>query len=63
MSDARQHVNAILNHFQDDCLADDVQYSIDVVEKLHRRIKLANDPDQSITQIEAESRVAKWLLK
>ena len=63
MADTKQQVRTILDQLPDDCSVEDVQYHLYVIEKLRRRIELADDPDQCVSQTEAEARVEKWLLK
>jgi len=59
MSAAKQEVQALLNNLPDDCSLEDVQYHLYVIEKVQRGIKAANDHG-SVSQNEAEQRLAKW---
>jgi len=59
MSAAKQEVQALLNKLPDDCSLEDVQYHLYVIEKVQRGIQAANDHG-SVSQCEAEKRLAKW---
>ncbi len=59
MSAAKQEVRALLNNLPDDCSLEDVQYHLYVIEKVQRGIQVANDHG-SVSQDEAEQRLAKW---
>jgi hypothetical protein len=59
MSAAKQEVQALLNNLPDDCSLEDVQYHLYVIGKVQRGIKAANDHG-SVSQEEAEKRLAKW---
>ena len=59
MSVAKQEVQALLNSLPDDCSLEDVQYHLYVIEKVQRGINAANDHG-SVSQDEAEQRLAKW---
>lgn len=59
MSAAKQEVQALLNNLPDDCSLEDVQYHLYVIEKVQRGIKAANDHG-SVSQSDAEKRLAKW---
>ena len=59
MSAAKQEVQALLNKLPDDCSLEDVQYHLYVIEKVQRGIMAANEHG-SVSQAEAEQRLAKW---
>lgn len=59
MSAAKEEVQALLNNLPDDCSLEDVQYHLYVIEKVQSGIKAANDHG-SVSQEEAEKRLAKW---
>ncbi len=59
MSATKQEVQALLNNLPDDCSLEDVQYHLYVIGKVQRGIKAANDHG-SVSQEEAEKRLAKW---
>lgn len=59
MSAAKQEVQALLDKLPDDCSLEDVQYHLYVIEKVQRGIQAANDHG-SVSQDEAEQRLAKW---
>jgi len=59
MSMAKQEVQALLNKLPDDCSLEDVQYHLYVIEKVQRGMMAANDHG-SVSQAEAEQRLAKW---
>jgi nitrous oxide reductase accessory protein NosL len=62
MSAAKQEVQALLNKLPDDCSLEDVQYHLYVIEKVQRGIMAAND-HTSVSQAEAEQRLAKWTIE
>ena len=59
MSAAKQEVQALLDKLPDDCSLEDVQYHLYVIGKVQRGMRAANDPG-SVSQDEAEQRLAKW---
>lgn len=59
MSAAKKEIQALLNNLPDDCSLEDIQYHLYVIEKVQRGIKAANDRG-SVSQDEAEQRLAKW---
>ena len=59
MSAAKQEVQELLDKLPDDCTLEDVQYHLYVIEKVQRGIMVA-DEIGSVSQDEAEQRLAKW---
>ena len=62
MSAAKQEVEALLDKLPDDCTLEDVQYHIYVLEKVQRGVQSA-DRDGTVSQAEAQARLAKWRMK
>jgi hypothetical protein len=62
MSEVKDEVTALLKKLPDDCTLEDVQYHLDVIEKVRRGIARA-DAEGALTQEQAETRLAKWLSK
>ena len=60
MSAAKQEVQSLLKKLPDDCSLEDVQYHLYVIEKVHRGVQAAND-NGSVSQDNAEQRLAKWI--
>lgn len=59
MSAAKQEVQSLLENLPDDCSLEDVQYHLYVIEKVQRSTVVAEDQG-SISQYDAEQRLAKW---
>lgn len=62
MSEVKDEVTALLKKLPDDCTLEDVQYHLYVIEKVRRGIARA-DAEGTLTQEQAETRLAKWLTK
>lgn len=62
MSTAKEEVKALLEKLPDDCSLEDVQYHLDVVEKIHRGIERA-EKEGTFSQDEVERKLGKWLSK
>lgn len=60
MSAAKQEVQSLLKKLPDDCSLEDVQYHLYVIEKVHRGVQAASD-NGSVSQDNAEQRLAKWI--
>jgi hypothetical protein len=59
---AKSQVRDVLDRLPDDCSIEDIQYQLNVAEKLGRRIEQA-DAGQAVPQAEAEKRLEKRLIK
>ncbi|ANO52652.1 hypothetical protein [Woeseia oceani] len=59
MSATKQEVQALLDKLTDDCSLEDVQYHLYVIEKVQHGIAVAEEQG-SVSQDEAEQRLAKW---
>lgn len=57
---AKQQVEKVLEKLPDDCSLEDVQYHLYVVEKLRRRVEMA-ERGEYVSLSEAERRLEKWL--
>jgi len=62
MSTAKEKVKALLEKLPDDCLLEDVQYHLYVVEKIHRGIERA-EKEGTLSQDEVERKLGKWISK
>lgn len=62
MSTAEDDVKALLDKLPDDCSLEDIQYHLYVVEKITKGIERANQ-EGTLTQDEAERKLAKWISK
>lgn len=62
MSLVKQEVEALLEKLPDDCTLEDVQYHLFVLEKIQRGIHAAARQG-SVSQTDAEARLAKWRTK
>lgn len=62
MSEVKDEVTALLKKLPDDCTLEDVQYHLYVIEKVRRGIARA-DAEATLTQEQAETRLARWLSK
>ena len=58
MSTAKQEVEALLSTLPDDCLIEDIQYHLYVIEKVHKGLEAA-DSQGTLTQDEVERRLGK----
>ncbi len=59
MSAAKQEVKALLRKLPDECTLEDIQYHLYVIEKVRRGIDVS-ESQGTISQEEAEKRLAKW---
>ena len=59
MSTAKREVEALLEKLPDECTLEDIQYHLYVLEKIRNGIAAAEEHG-SVTQEEAEARLAKW---
>jgi hypothetical protein len=60
MATAKQEVEAMLGKLPDDCSLEDIQYHLYVLEKIQRGLERAS-AEGTITQVEAEERLGKWI--
>jgi hypothetical protein len=63
MLSTKQQVQKVLEELPDDCTLEDVQYRLYVLEKLRRRVELADHGTDFVSQDEVEERMKKWLIK
>lgn len=63
MLSTKQQVQKVLEQLPDDCTLEDVQYQLYVLEKLRRRVELADQGTDFVSQDEVEERMKKWLIK
>jgi len=59
MGAAKQEVEALLKKLPDECTLEDIQYHLYVIEKIQRGIQAA-EQHGSLTQEQAEQRLARW---
>lgn len=59
MSAAKQEVKELLRKLPDECTLEDIQYHLYVIEKVRRGIDVS-ESQGTISQEEAEKRLAKW---
>ena len=62
MTTTKQQVENVLAQLSDDCSIEDVQYHLYVIEKIRRRIEVA-DRGEFVSLSQAEKRLEKWLIK
>lgn len=62
MSTTKDKVQSLLQQLPDDCSIEDIQYHLYVIEKVIRGLEVAKT-EGTITQVEAEERLSKWLIK
>ncbi|MCL5985432.1 MAG: hypothetical protein M1371_02570 [Actinobacteria bacterium] len=62
MQIAKQEVSKLLKSLPDDCVLEDIQYHLYVLQKIERGLKDA-DAERVYTQEEVERMMAKWLEK
>jgi hypothetical protein len=60
---AKQQVQKVVEQLPDDCSVEDVQYELYVLERLRRRVEVADRGDDFVPQSEVEARMQKWLIK
>ena len=63
MLSTKQQVQKVLEQLPDDCSLEDVQYQLYVLEKLRRRVQMADAGAEVVPQDEVERRMQKWLTK
>lgn len=63
MLTAKQQVQKVLEQLPEDCSLEDVQYQLYVLEKLRRRVEMADQGADFVPQDEVEERMKKWLIK
>jgi hypothetical protein len=63
MLSTKQQVQKVLEQLPDDCSLEDVQYQLYVLEKLRRRVQMADEGAEVVPQDEVERRMQKWLTK
>ena len=59
MSSVKEDAISLIHSLPDDCTIEDIQYHLYVRQKVHRGIA-AIDQGRTVTQEEAEKRVAQW---
>lgn len=60
MSEVKDEVGALLQRLPDNCTLEDVQYHLYVIEKVRRGIQRA-DGEGTLTQLQVEERLKRWL--
>lgn len=63
MLTAKQQVQKVLEQLPEDCTLEDVQYQLYVLEKLRRRVEMADQAADFVPHDEVEERMKKWLIK
>jgi hypothetical protein len=63
MVTAKQEVESLLSKLPDDCSLEDIQYHLYVIEKVRQGLDAADRNQATISQVEAERRLDKWLTK
>jgi len=59
MNTAKEEVRTLLDTLPDECVLEDIQYHLYVVEKIQRGIARA-DIERSLSQEEVERKFSKW---
>jgi hypothetical protein len=62
MVTAKQEVESLLSKLSDDCSLEDIQYHLNVIEKVRHALGVA-DTQGTVSQDEAERQLNKWLTK
>lgn len=62
MSELKEEVSELLKNLPDDCTLEDIQYHLYVLEKVRRGLARA-DAEGTLSQQQAEQRLARWLSK
>lgn len=62
MNSTKDEIQSLLAKLPDDCTFEDVQYHLYVLGKIRRGIERA-DSEGTLSQEEAERRLAKWTAK
>ncbi len=62
MSELKEEVGELLKNLPDDCTLEDIQYHLYVLEKVRRGLARA-DAEGTLSQQQAEQRLARWLSK
>jgi len=62
MVSVKRQIEKILEQLPDDCSVEEVQYHLYVVEKIRRRLEMA-DHEDFVPQSEVEERMKKWLIE
>lgn len=59
MSTAKEEVRSLLDQLPDECMLEDVQYHLYVVEKIRRGIDRA-DVEGTMSQTDVERKFSRW---
>jgi len=62
MKATKEEVGALLQGLPEDCTLEDIQYHLFVLEKIRRGTERAEN-EGSLSQLQVEQRLAKWLPK
>ena len=62
MQTAKQEVTSLLERLPEDSSLEDVQYHLYVIEKIRRGLARA-ETEGTLSQVQAEDRLGKWLIK
>ena len=60
---AKQQVSDILEQLPDSCTLEDIQYRLYVIQTIQRRLELAKDGSNLVSQENARQQLGKWLKK
>lgn len=59
MNSAKEEVRSLLDKLSDECVIEDIQYHLYVVEKIQRGVARA-DAEGALTQADVEKKFTKW---
>ena len=62
MNTVKEEVKELLNNLPDNCIFEDVQYHLYVIEKVHRGIERA-EKEGTISQEAVEKKFSQWTIK
>jgi hypothetical protein len=62
MSSAKDNVKSFLRKLPDDCTLEDIQCHLYVLEKIQRRLEVA-DTQETLMQEEVEQRLSQWIAR
>ncbi len=63
MLSTKYQVRKVLEQLPEDCTLEDVQYQLYMLERLRRRVEMADQGTEFVPQSEVEERTKKWLIK
>lgn len=62
MQTVKQEVASLLERLPEDSSLEDVQYHLYVIEKIRRGLERA-ETEKTLSQVQAEARLGKWLTR